>query len=286
VPPTETPKPTQPEPTQTATSEKDFEDFDASQFTQSTSITNEWLPIKPGTQLIYHGITDSDGKPVPHSFVINVTDLTKVIGGVRSVVSWDQDFVDDNLVEAELAFYAQDKNGVVWLMGEYPEEYERGEFKRAPAWIHGFEGSYAGIAMQANPQTGSPSYSQGWGPAVNWTDRGRVYQFDPKVCVPVKCYENSLVIAESSKAEPNAYQLKYFAKGVGNIRVDWLGQDVRKEKMELVKIVQLSPEQMAAARKAALALEKHAYEIGNPAYSKTQPLDDATGKPTRSNSSP
>jgi hypothetical protein len=281
VPPTQPPTVVVTKPTQKAVTEKEYEDFDASRFVQPTSITNEWFPIKPGMQYIYEGLTDKDGKPVPHRFVINVTDLTKTIGGVRSIVSWDQDFADDQLVEAELAFYAQDQDGAVWLMGEYPEEYEGGVFTRAPAWIHGFEDARAGIAMQAKPRTETPSYSQGWGPAVGWTDRGQVRLFETQVCPPVQCYDNVLVIAESSKAEPNAYQLKYFAKGVGNVRVDWLGADVTHERLDLVKMTQLSPEQMAEVRKEALALERHAYETGNTAYAKTTPLEDIAGQPVQ-----
>jgi hypothetical protein len=144
------------------TTEKDYEDFFPENFDNSTQIDNHWLPLIPGTQFVYDGVTVEDGKNIPHRIVITVTDLTKVIGGVRSVVTWDRDYSDDELVEAELAFFAQDNDGNVWRMGEYPEEYENGEFVIAPTWIHGLQGARAGIAMQAEPQVGTPSYSQGW----------------------------------------------------------------------------------------------------------------------------
>ena len=231
------------------------------------------MTLQPGMQLTYEGETDQGGKLVPHRLIVTVTDLTKMSAGVRSVVSWDQDFAAGELAEAELAFFAQDNDGNVWNMGEYPEEYEGGKFVLAPSWMPGFEDARAGIAMQASPQLETPSYSQGWGPAVHWTDRGQVHQTGQKVCVPFKCYEDVLVISESSAAEPNAFQLKYFAPGVGNIRVDWMGKDVTQEKLELVKVVQLSAEELAEARDEALKLEKHAYEIGNTAYAKTPPSE-------------
>ena len=160
-----------------AAAEKKFEDFDASSFTQSTQIDNAYMPLKPGMRYTYEGSTvEDDGTVVPHKVVINVTDLTKMIGGVRSVTTWDLDYSDGELVEAELAFFAQDNAGNVWRMGEYPEEYEEGKFLMAPTWIHGLEDARAGIMMKGKPQTGTPSYSQGWGPAVNWTDRGQVDQ--------------------------------------------------------------------------------------------------------------
>jgi hypothetical protein len=152
-----------------------FETLDPKAFAQPTRIDNEWLPLKPGTRFVYEGTTiEDDGTAVPHRLVINVTDLVKLIGGVPSVVSWDLDYSSSELVEAELAFFAQDDAGNVWRMGEHPEEYEEGKFVAAPTWIHGIEGARAGIEMRAKPQPGTPSYSQGWAPAVGFTDRGTV----------------------------------------------------------------------------------------------------------------
>ena len=253
--------------------EKEFEDFNRDNFSHSTNIDNEWLPLKPGTRFVYTGTTMDDDEPIPHRVVINVTDLTKVINGLPVVVTLDLDYNADELVEAELAFFAQDNDGNVWRMGEYPEEYEDGNFVVAPAWIHGIEDAKAGIAMKAGPRLGTPSYSQGWGPAVEFTDRGVVYQTGQKTCVPVDCYENVLVIAETSKAEPDAQQLKYFAPGVGNVRVGWQGEGEKtQEVLELVEVVQLSPEALAEVRAEALALEKRAYRISREVYGSLPPL--------------
>ena len=167
-------------------SEKEFEDFDPNNFDDPTTIDNKWIHLKPGTQFIYEGESIENGEMFPHKIVITVTDLTKVIGGVRSVATWDRDYSNDELVEAELAFFAQDNDGNVWRMGEYPEEYENGEFVKAPTWMHGLQDARAGIAMQAAPQLNTPSYSEGWGPAVDWTDRGQVDQMSSEDLCPCK----------------------------------------------------------------------------------------------------
>jgi hypothetical protein len=258
--------------------EKEWEDFDPNNFSDSTNIDNEWLPLKPGTEWVYEGSTVEDGESIPHRLVVTVTDLTKVIDGVRTVVLWDQDFADGELVEAELAFFAQDIDGNVWYLGEYPEEYEEGEFVDAPAWIHGFEDARAGIAMQADPQPGTPSYSQGWGPAVDWTDRAQVAQMGEQTCVPSDCYEDVLVTEEFNQEEPGAFQLKYYARGVGNVQVGWRGNDPTQETLELVKIVQLGPKGLEKARTEALALEEHAYEISPDVYGQTPPLEPMPGQ--------
>jgi hypothetical protein len=52
--------------------------------------------MKPGTRWVYEGASiEDDGSVVPHRIIITVTDLTKIISGVRTVVSYDLDYSDD-----------------------------------------------------------------------------------------------------------------------------------------------------------------------------------------------
>jgi hypothetical protein len=243
------------------------------QFDKSTVIDNPWLPMKPGMRYIYEGTTvEEDGKVVPHKVVISITDLTKTIGGVRGLISYDEDYSDGELQEAELAIFAQDKQGNVWRLGEYPEEYDDGtKIEKAPAWIHGYDGALAGISMLADPKAGTPSYAQGWGPAVDWTDRGQVHLTGQKVKLAVCEYKDVLVIRETAQSEAGAYQLKYFARGVGNIKVGWTGKDKTKEVLELVRIENLDKAAMEKLRKTALKLEKSAYETTQTVYRYTEP---------------
>lgn len=249
-------------------------EFDPDNFDDSTTIDNEWMPLTPGTRFVYEGTTvEDDGEVVPHRIEINVTDLTKMIGEVQTVVTWDLDYTDGELVEAELAFYAQDKDGNVWRMGEYPEEYDTGELMAAPTWIHGVANARAGIHMPADPQVDTPSYAQGWGPAVDWTDQGQVDQMGQETCVPVDCYEDVLVIAENSASEPDAFQLKYYARSVGNVRVGWRGEgETTQESLELIEYVQLDEAALVEVRAKALELEKSAYENSKDVYAQTTPL--------------
>jgi len=251
----------------------EVEKLDGVTFGKPTQITNKWLPIKPGKRYTYEGTTvEDDGKLVPHKIVINTTDLVKVIGGITNVVSYDLDYSNHELVEVELAFFSQDDVGNVWYFGEYPEEYEDNRFQRAPTWIHGFEGAHAGIVMQAMPRLGMPSYAQGYGPAVDWTDRATIHQTGLDVTVRHGRYKDVLVVRETSRSEVDAFQLKYYAEGVGKIKVGWLGAGEKsKETLELTKIEQLSPKELAAVRSKALALEKSAYRRSKTVYAHTEP---------------
>jgi hypothetical protein len=207
-----------------------------------------------------------------------VTDLTKVIESVRTVEAWIVDYNNGEVVEKELAFYAQDNDGNVWYFGEYPEEYENGEFVIALPWIAGLEDAKSGIKMWAEPKLDELVVYQGWGPAVAWSDYGKVDQVGQETCVPVNCYKDVLVMAESSLGEIGAYQLKYYARGVGEVRVGWKGEDETKEELELVELLRLDPQQMAGVRAEALEVEKHAYEVSD-LYKQTSPVEYPEGTP-------
>jgi hypothetical protein len=247
-------------------------DFDTANFDNSTTVDNIWFLLEPGAHSVFEGSAIDDGERISRRVVTTVTDLTKEINGVNSVVVWERDYNEGELVEAELGFFAQDEDGNVWHMGEYPEEYEEGKFDKAPGWLAGSKGATAGIAMRAEPRLGTPGYAQGYAPPpINWIDRGRVYKVGQETCVPVNCYEDVLVIEEFERNKPGAYQLKFYAPGFGDIRAGWRGpEEEEKEGLDLVKDVRLGTEALAKACTDALKLEKRAYAIKE-YYSKTQP---------------
>lgn len=262
----------------TAEVEKETLDLDRGTFGRPTTVDNRWFPLTPGVRLTFTGSVLVDGEKLGHEFVFTVTDMVKEIDGVRSVVLYELDYTDGELKEAELAFFAQDDAGVVWQLGEYPEEYENGRFDAAPSWISGQKGAKAGIAMKADPQLGSPSYPQGWGPAVDWKDRARLIKTGQKTCVPAGCYPGVIVTEEFARSDPDAFQLKFYAPGVGLVRVGWAGtKELDHEVLQLTRATTLSPAALAAVRKAALALEKHGYQVSKDVYAKTAPMERATG---------
>ena len=150
-----------------------------------------------------------------------VTDLTKVVHGVRTRVLVEQDINAGQLAEAELAFEAQDDAGNVWSLGEYPEEYEDGKFAGAPdVWIAGVAGARAGVSMPAKPRLGLPNYRQGFAPDIEFFDCARVLKTGARTCVPGKCYDNVVVLDEWDPLDPESgHQRKFHADGVGIVRV-------------------------------------------------------------------
>jgi hypothetical protein len=174
------------------------------------------------------------------------------------------------LAEEELAFWAQDKQGNVWLLGEYPEEHEDGEFVGAPStWIAGEAGARAGIIMLAEPRVGA-LYLQARAPAVQFYDCAEVKRKGVSTCTPLDCYDNVLVVDESSPLEPDAgVQRKFHAPGVGVVRITAIG-DPEAETLTLSRVTQLGPEGLETAREAVRRLERRAYQISN-VYQTTEP---------------
>ena len=243
--------------------------YDRTAFGQSATVDNKWFPLRPGTRLNYRGQAIENGERIARSFTFIVTDLTKVIDGVRNVVIWERDYKAGVLEEAELAFFAQADDGKIWHFGEYPEVFEEGKLVETPVWIHGFKGARAGIAIKAQPELGGRSFAEGWGPAVGWSDRAKVHQVGQRTCVAAGCFNDVLVTDEFSLDEPGAHQLKYYAPGVGNVRVGYYGNDPTQETLELVSSTRLSNAALAQVRAEVLKMEKRAYQRSKDVYGLT-----------------
>jgi hypothetical protein len=245
-------------------------DFDPDAFDQSTDIDNPYYPLTPGTQLTLKG-HDAEG---PHRLVVTVTDVVKVIGGVRTLAVSEQDFAGDTLAEDEVAFLAQDTHGNVWRLGEYPEEFDidSGEFEGAPnTWIAGVAGSRPGVYMRAGPQPGTSSYFQVYAPRLHIRDQGQVVAAGETVCVRAGCFEDVVVVREQNVLEKDdCCQLKYHAPGVGNVRVEAEG-DATGEFLELVRFRHLSRAELAEASRRVLRLDRRAYDLAEAVYGATEP---------------
>jgi CzcA family heavy metal efflux pump len=247
-------------------------DLDLKNFSDPTTIDNEWHPVAPGMQYVFEGRANRGSGARSHRVVFTVTDLTKKIDGVQTRVLWDRDINAGKLLEGELTFFAQDDDGNVWNFGEYPEQYDQnGRFDGAPdTWLSGLANAKAGILMRADPRPGTPSYLQGNAPDIGFGDTAKVQKLGQRSCVPLGCYDDVLVIDETNPLEPdNGHQLKYYARGIGNVRVAPRGGDER-EILVLVKVRKLGARELEKVRAGALALDRRAYRTKKRLYGGTE----------------
>lgn len=239
-------------------------------FSHPTRIDNRWFPLTPGVQTVLEGTSNQGQGPVTHRIVATVIDLTKEINGVRTLVLLEEDFSAGLLIEAELAFFAQDNRGNVWKLGQYPELFENGASLDAPdAWISGVDGAEGGILAPGQPRVGL-RFLQGIAPAIGFLDCGEVVLTGQAVCIRVsRCYQDVIVIDENSPLS-RGVQRKFYAPDTGNIKVEAV-EDPEAETLELLSVQRLDVGALTAARARALALEVNAYKV-SPAYRTTPPM--------------
>jgi hypothetical protein len=245
--------------------------FERDHFSNSSTINNVFLPFMPGTQLFLEGTANPGPGAQPHRVIFTVSDVTKVINGVRTLVIWDRDISDGQLTERELAFFAQDNEGNVWNLGEYPEEFEDGTFAGAPStWFAGTKGAKAGIHMLATPTVGNGFYLQGFAPNIHFLDCAKVYLTGQSTSVPAGNFNNVLVTQETSPLDQTGgIQLKYHAPGVGIVQIGALN-DPEAETLVLVKVKHLGRDAMNKVRERVCELDNRGYKFSD-VYRATDP---------------
>jgi hypothetical protein len=243
-------------------------DFDDDDFPRRPEIDNRFLPMEPGTRIILEGAVEG----VPHRVEFTVTDLTKVVAGVRTLVVWDTDTSEDELVESELAFFAQDEDRKVWNLGEYPEEFEDGRFVGAPStWISGEDDAEAGVHMPAHRRVSSRLYVQGFAPEIDFLDCARIAQRNQQTCVPAGCFDQVLVTHETNLLDrKGGIQSKFHAPQVGIVRVGSVDPPTG-ETLELVEVEELEGSDLREVREEALRLDRRGYRFGGEPYQATEP---------------
>ena len=144
---------------------------------------------------------------------VTVTRRTRVVAsGIRARVVHDIVTEKGRVVENTYDWYAQDRAGNVWYLGEDTKAYEPGKpVSTQGSWEDGVDGARRGIAMPAHPRVGM-SYRQEYyrGKAE---DRGRVLSLDKRATVPFGTFNHLLQTRDYTRLEPDATEHKYYAQG-------------------------------------------------------------------------
>lgn len=231
--------------------------FDRANFGHPATGASPWLPLKPGTQWVREGSTLVGDRKVPHQVTVTVTDVYRVIDGVRTVAVLDYEVDSGQIAQESLDYMAEDSDGNVWVLGGYTEEYEGGRFVSAvDAWLSGTKGAKFGLLVPAEPRAGSPPYAVA-APDAEERDVAQVLKVGARHCVPFKCFDDVLIVREGKESNPDN-ELKYYARDVGQI--DNVPQTASRHKdiEQLVNLTQLSPKGLAEASAEALQLDRHA----------------------------
>jgi len=176
------------------------------------AIDNRYFPLKPGTAYHYRGYS---GQTHQRDDMV-VTRRTKSILGITCTVVRDTVSEEGKAVERTFDWYAQDKQGNVWYMGEDSLELRKGRLVRASdSWQSGVDGAKPGIIMRGSPRRGEV-YRQEYYPPGGALDQAHVVSRNGTSTVPDGRFTSVLVTDEWSPVEPQL-ERKYYAAGVGEI---------------------------------------------------------------------
>jgi hypothetical protein len=185
--------------------------LDAADFVDG--IDNPYLPLVPGSRWVYEG--DSDGER--EDIVVEVTNRTKEIEGITATVVRDTVHVGGVLVEDTYDWFAQDRDGNVWYLGEDSSDFdEEGNLvSKDGSWEYGRNGALPGIVMLADPRPGA-AYRQEYRRGVA-EDMGEVLRAEAEHAIGLGTYQDVVVTEEWTPLEPDVVENKWYALGVGKI---------------------------------------------------------------------
>ena len=180
----------------------------------TTKIDNPYWPMKPGTRWVYRE-TDSEG--ARQRVVVTVTRRTKLIAnGVRARVVRDVVTEDGKPVEVTDDWYAQDRAGNIWYLGEDTTEYENGKpVSKEGSFEAGVDGARAGIIMLAHPRVGMRYRQEYYKDHAE--DRARVMSLRERAEVPFGFFRRTLMTRDENPLEPRVLEYKFYARGVGPV---------------------------------------------------------------------
>jgi hypothetical protein len=180
------------------------------------TIDNRYFPLKPGTTFLYKGVSENGKTPQADREV--VTHRTKRILGVTCTVVNDTVLSHGKPIERTFDWYAQDKDGNVWYMGEDTFELQHGRFvKMSDSWEAGVNGAKPGIIMPGHPRRGD-QYRQEYY-RRHAEDQARVLGSGGPVTVPYGSFRHTLLTVETSpRLDPGVRERKYYVAGVGDVK--------------------------------------------------------------------
>ena len=179
-------------------------------------IDNPYLPLRPGSRWVYRETTT---KGTRQKVVVTVTRKTrKIANGVTARVVRDIATDRGKPVEVTDDWYAQDRAGNVWYLGENVRNYRNGKLAdREGSFEAGVGGAQAGVAMPAQPRPGQ-SYRQEYAKGKAEDTGAIVARGDDRVQVPAGFFAKDVVATRDlAPTEPKSEELKFYVRGIGEV---------------------------------------------------------------------
>jgi hypothetical protein len=198
----------------------------------TTSIDNPWWPMRPGSRWVYRE-TNPDG--AKQKVVVTVLKKTKrIANGITARVVHDAVTEGGEPVEITDDWYAQDRCGNVWYLGEATTEYENGKpVSTAGSFEAGVDGAQAGVVVPAKPRAGlryRQEYYKG-----HAEDRAEILSLKEQVESPFGFFGKGKVVMtrDVNPLEPKVLEYKFYVRGIGPVLA--VGVSGSSDREELVR---------------------------------------------------
>ena len=175
------------------------------------SVTNPLFPLTPGTRWTYRDGNETN--------TVEVLATTKTILGIQATVVLDRVFVNGQLTEDTFDWFAQDRDGNVWYLGEDTRELENGVVVSTDgSWEAGVDGAKPGIIMWGDPAAHlGQEYRQEYyqGEAEEW---GKVVAVNQSVTVPFGSFTGCLETEDWNALEggrSGSLETKFYCPNIG-----------------------------------------------------------------------
>jgi hypothetical protein len=178
------------------------------------TIDNPYWPMAPKSRWVYR---ETDGEGAVQRVDVTVADRKKTILGIEATVVHDVVSEDGEVVEDTYDWYAQDRWGNVWYLGEDTKEFDKGKVSTEGSWEAGVDGAQAGVILPGSPEVGQ-AYRQEYyeGEAE---DGGEILSLTEQVEVPFGSFDDVLLTKDFTPLDPDALEHKFYAQGIGPVLV-------------------------------------------------------------------
>jgi hypothetical protein len=200
--------------------------FNPDRFEEGQAIDHKYFPLEPGRRAVLRARGVEDGEVFHEKSVLTVLGRPGPrILGVRTTTQLDRAYEDGLLVEKTFDYFAQDKRGNVWYMGEdvtnfhYDDDGNLIGTDHESEWRAGRRGGRPGWIMPARQIVGQ-RYFQEHARRDEALDIGETLGIRDRLRVGGTLYRNVLRVLETNPFEPGSREIKYYAPGVGIIRDD------------------------------------------------------------------
>jgi hypothetical protein len=213
-------------------------------FSDPLTIDNQFFPFQSGGLKEYVG-SEHGTKVGQIDRYLTQTRTFRLNGkNVQCRILREEAYEEGELVESSDNFFAQADDGTVYYFGEVVDIYESGVIvSHEGSWLVGGptlpsdppetgNAPAPAVFMPANPELGDVFKPEDLFPIVDET--AEIVGVDLDVLVPAGKYDGAIEVEETSRLSPDV-EFKWYAPGVGVVKVKAKGESLRLESSTLVQ---------------------------------------------------